>query len=96
MEKGFEVLRGTRVLLNAPELKTSNLELDEATEDQLRQEYASNLGSLEVYAVGDAVEDVTQGDHVYIHSFALQNAEKMRVNDEVKFLINERDIAIIW
>lgn len=96
MEKGFEMLRGTRVLLKAPELKNTGIELTEETEAQLRNEYASKLGVLEVYAVGTAVEDVTEGDNVYVHEFALGSAEKVRINDSVMFLINERDIAIIW
>ena len=94
--KGYTTLRGTRILLEAPELKDNGLKLDNKTEDAMRQEFAVKLGRLKVYAVGTDVDDIKEGDEVYLQSYALQGAEKLKVADKVMFMVNERDIAIIW
>jgi hypothetical protein len=36
------------------------------------------------------------GDKVYITTGSLQNAEKVEIDDEVKLMVSEGDIAIIW
>jgi hypothetical protein len=94
--KPFEVLRGTRLLLNIPELKEPSFELNEKDKEELMKEQMKQWSALEVYATGDKVEDVTEGDHVYIRVDVLAHAEKIKVGEEVKMLVNEHDVIIIW
>lgn len=94
--KPFEVLRGTRLLLNIPEVKEPAFELNEKDKEDLMKEQMKQWSALEVYATGDKVEDVTEGDHVYIRVDVLAHAEKIKVGEEVKMLINEHDVIIIW
>jgi hypothetical protein len=51
---------------------------------------------LEIYAVGDTVEKLKAGDKVYITTGSLQNAEKVEIDNEIKLMLSEGDIAIIW
>ena len=52
--------------------------------------------SLEVFAVGNEVEDVKKGDMVYAQSYALETGEKVEVEGKMKILIPDNAIAIIW
>jgi len=52
--------------------------------------------NLEVYATGDTVTLVSAGDKVYLTTGSLQNAEKVEIDGEVKLMVSEGDIAIVW
>ena len=52
--------------------------------------------NLEVYATGDTVTLVSAGDKVYLTTGSLQNAEKVEIEGEVKLMVSEGDIAIVW
>ena len=51
---------------------------------------------LEVYAIGDTVDKVNVGDKVYVTTGSLQNAEKVELEDGMKLMLSEGDIAIVW
>ena len=89
-------LVGRRVLINVPKKKESVLELTAKDEEMIMQEAMKMWTKLEVYAVGDTVEKLMAGDKVYITTGSLQNAEKVEIDDEVKLMVSEGDIAIIW
>jgi len=96
MNKQFEVLRGTRILLNKPEEKESKIELTEKDKIAIEDDLKKKWSHLEVFAVGDKVEDVTAGDHVYVQISALEYAERIEIDGKIKFMIREQDVAIIW
>jgi hypothetical protein len=87
---------GRRVLINVPKKKESVIELTAKDEEQLMQEAMKLWTKLEVHAVGDTVERLKEGDKVYITTGSLQNAEKVEIDNEVKLMVSEGDIAIIW
>jgi hypothetical protein len=89
-------LIGRRVLINVPKKKESVLELTAKDEEMIMQEAMKMWTKLEVYEVGDTVEKLQVGDKVYITTGSLQNAEKVEIDNEVKLMVSEGDIAIIW
>lgn len=89
-------LVGRRVLINVPKKKESVLELTAKDEEMIMQEAMKMWTKLEVFAVGDTVERLMAGDKVYITTGSLQNAEKVEIDGEVKLMVSEGDIAIVW
>jgi hypothetical protein len=89
-------LMGRRVLINVPKKKESVIELSIKDEDSIMQEAMKLWTKLEVYAVGDTVERVSAGDRVYVTTGSLEHAEKVEIDGEVKLMLSEGDIAIIW
>ena len=89
-------LKGKRVLLNKPEVKESQFELSEADKQELEMDMRKTWTRLEIYAVGDEVESVKPGDHVYIGITGLQASEAVELEDGMKLMVAERDIAIVW
>jgi len=89
-------LRGKRVLVTIPELKKSSISISQADEEMMMQDAMKKWQSLEVFAVGNEVEDVKKGDMVYAQSYALETGEKVEVEGKMKILIPDNAIAIIW
>ena len=89
-------LMGRRVLINVPKKKESVIELSAKDEDDIMQEAMKQWSRLEVYAVGYSVEGLAPGYKVYITPDSLQRAEKVEVDNEVRLMVSEGDIAIIW
>jgi hypothetical protein len=87
---------GRRVLINVPKKKESGLELTAKDEDTIMQEAMKLWTKLDVYAIGDTVDKLNPGDKVYITTGSLQNAEKVEIDGDVKLMVSEGDIAIIW
>jgi hypothetical protein len=94
----FKLLRGRTILVNIPVKKESSLQLSVKDEDMIMAEAMKLWNKLTVYAVGDKVEDVAAGDQVYIRTSALNmdTLERLDINGEVKFVLNEGDVVIVW
>lgn len=89
-------LQGKRVLLNKPEFKQPSIELSEESKAALEKEQMKNWLKIEVYAVGEEVTKLKKGDKVYVPSYSLQNSEAIPFDEEIKLLVNEAEIAIVW
>ena len=89
-------LKGKRVLLNKPEVKESQFELSESDKHALEMDMRKTWTKLEVYAIGDEVESVKVGDKVYMGITGLQASEAVELEDGMKLMVAERDIAIVW
>ena len=87
---------GRRVLINVPKKKESVIELTAKDEELIMKEAMALWTNLEVYATGDTVTLVSAGDKVYLTTGSLQNAEKVEIDGEVKLMVSEGDIAIVW
>jgi hypothetical protein len=94
----FKSLRGRTILLDVPQRKKSIVELSAKDEEAIMQEAAKLWNKLTVYAVGDKVEEVKAGDQVYIRTSALnmEQVERIDIDGEIKLVLNEGDIIIIW
>jgi len=53
---------------------------------------------LNVFAVGDKVEEVKVGDKVYVRTNALnlEVVERIDIDGDTKLVLNEGDVVIIW
>jgi len=92
----MKTLRGKRVLISAPELKKSAVELSIKDEESIMQEAMKKWLKLEVYAVGDEVQDIHKGDQVYVQTYALESGEKIEIDGKIKLLVPDTAIALIW
>ena len=89
-------LLGKRVLINVPQKKESVIELTAKDEEQIMREAMKLWTKLEVYAIGNEVDLVVPGNQVYITTHSLQSAEKIEIEDNMKLLVYQSDIAVIW
>jgi hypothetical protein len=94
----FKKLRGRAILLNVPQRKKSVIELSAKDEEAMMQEAAKLWSKLTVYAIGDKVEEVAVGDEVYVRTGALnmETVERIEIDGEIKLLLTEGDVVIIW
>lgn len=94
----FKKLRGRAIFLDIPKRPESVLQLTAKDEDAIMQEAMKMWNKLTVYAVGDKVEEIKAGDQVYVRTAALnlETVERIDVDGEVKLVINEGDIVLIW
>ena len=98
MKKPFKQLRGRTILLSIPERKKSGLELSAKDEEAMMQEAAKLWSRLTVYAIGDKVEEVKEGDQVYVRTSSLnmETVERIDIDGSVKLVLNEGDVIIVW
>jgi len=98
MSKGFKLLRGRTILVSVPERKKSGLELSAKDEEAMMQEAAKLWSKLTVYATGDKVEEVKEGDQVYVRTSALnmEQVERIEIDGKIKLVLNEGDVIIVW
>jgi hypothetical protein len=89
-------LLGKRILINVPVIEKAVIELSPAQEAEREKEAIKKWTELEVHSVGDEVEKVKAGDKVYVQTFALEGAEKIMIGEEMKLLVKEFDIAIVY
>ena len=94
----FKLLRGRTILLDVPKKKESGLQLSAKDEDDIMQEAMKMWSKLNVFAVGDKVEEVKVGDKVYVRTNALnlEVVERIDIDGETKLVLNEGDVVIIW
>lgn len=92
----MKMLRGTRVLISLPEMKKQAIELSEKDKALLEAEARKSWTQLSVFAIGDKVEDVKEGDKVYVRASALELSERIEIEGQMKLMVHEQDIAIVW
>jgi hypothetical protein len=94
----FKLLRGRTILLDIPKKKESGLQLSAKDEDAIMQEAMKMWSKLNVFAVGDKVEEVQVGDKVYIRTNALnlEVVERIDIDGETKLVLSEGDVVIVW
>jgi len=96
--KQFKKLRGRTILVSVPERKKSGLELSAKDEEVIMQQAAKLWSRLTVFAIGDKVEEVAEGDEVYVRTSALnmETVERVDIDGQIKLVLNEGDVVIIW
>jgi histidinol phosphatase-like enzyme len=96
--KPFKSLRGRTILLNLPKRKESSIQLSAKDEEAMMAEAVKMWNKLTVYAIGDKVEDVAVGDQVYVRTSSLnmEIVERIDIDGEVKLVLNEADVVIVW
>jgi hypothetical protein len=90
------VVRGTRVLLTPPVIKESSIEVDEKLKKEILEEQMKKWTRLEVFAVGEDVQDIEVGNEVFVNPMFIRNAENVEIKGEVKIIVRAADISIVW
>lgn len=89
-------LLGKRIMLDRPEQKQSSIELTEAQQKSLDMDLMKEWTKLNVYAVGDDVENIKAGDKVYVYVNSLANAEVIEIEGKKKMIISLPEIVLKW
>jgi hypothetical protein len=89
-------LRGRRVLIDIPEKKESAITLSEKDEAMIEEAEMRKWTQLNVHAIGEDVTEIQVGDKVYLTIGAIQDAERILIGDDMKIMVNEGSIAIVW
>lgn len=90
------IVKGKRVLLSKPTLAKSAIEMSPEVQESIERENMKKWTHLEVFSIGDTVTDIKVGDVVYLPKYALERSDILEVDGEVKIMVAESDIAIIW
>ena len=94
------ILRGNKVLIDKPEKKKEESKLDlilsEDDEKAIEKDMMKEWTHLNVFAVGEEVNDVKVGDKVYVRTGALHNAEIIDIDGKIKMMVLVHDIIMIW
>ena len=94
------ILRGNKVLLDKPEKKEEDSKLDlilsKDDEKDIEKDMMKEWTHLNVFAVGEEVNDVKVGDKVYVRTGALHNAEIIDMDGKIKMMVLVHDIIMIW
>jgi hypothetical protein len=99
MDKEFKPIRllGNRIYLEIPPMKESPIVLSEADKEMLVAEERKKYSRLTVYAVGDLVTSILEGDEVLTDPAALQRAPMIPLSDEkTVLLVSVFDIVHVW
>lgn len=97
MTKEFKKLLGNRIYVEIPKKEESKLIVDENTKEALQKEMLKKMSKLKVYAVGDLITDVSEGDLILVDPSKLREAFTIELS-EVKtvLLISRFDVIHIW
>lgn len=97
MAKEFKQLRGNRIYLEKPEEPKSSLHLDAASKEALELEKLKTWGRLKVYAVGNLIEDIKEGDEIMIDPTQTSKVAKIPLTpDKEVLMISVFDVCHIW
>ena len=89
-------LKGKRVLLSKPEIEKSPIQMTPEVQENLDKENMKKWTHLEVFAVGESVENINVGDVVYVPKSALERSDVIEVKGEIKLMVSDFDVAVIW
>lgn len=92
----FKKVLGTRLLLNRPSVKESVIELSAEAREEIDRDLIKQYTQLEVFAVGPDVEHIRVGERVLVPASILTHADMITIGTEMKFVVAERDVTLIW
>lgn len=90
------ILKGKRVLLSKPIIEKSPIELSPEVQESIDRYNMTKWTHLEVFAVGDLVSDFKPGDLVYLPKTALEQCDVIDVDGNIKLMVSDFQIAIVW
>ena len=97
MNKPFKVLKGNRVFVIAPEIPESNLYLDENVKQVLMEKEIEKLNRMKVYAVGETILDIKEGDELLIDRGHLAQAPLIDLGNGIKvLLVSYFNVIMVW
>ena len=97
MKKPFKKLFGNRVFLEIPEVPKSKIIISEASQKEWIEEQKMTLNKFTVYAVGDVVTTIKEGDVVAVDFNALERSKVLRLTKDVQVIpVAIFDISLLW
>lgn len=85
-----------RVYLDLPETKERVVTISPELQKQLDQEEAAKYDKLKVFAVGVKVEDVQEGDEVFVDPLSLKRTFIIDIEGQKKIVVPDHDILHVW
>ena len=64
--------------------------------EEIAQEYYAKSDKLEVFMVGELVEDIKKGDIVYVPVKDIQQGSLVEIEGQKYVMLNILSVAIIW
>lgn len=96
MAKPFRKLKGNRIYLEVPELKKGKIILTDAALKEMYESIKSKE-RFKVYAVGESVSDIQEGDEIRVDSMGLARSEVVKLSDTLNVLcVSYHDVSHIW
>jgi len=89
-------LRGQRILLILPQPPDLKVIIDEKLKEEIAQEYYAKSDKLEVFMVGELVEDIKKGDIVYVPVKDIQQGSLVEIEGQKYVMLNVLSVAIVW
>ena len=90
-------LKGKRVMLSKPVVEKSAIELTPEAQESIDKANMAKWTHLDVFAVGDGITDsVKIGDKVYISKSAIERCEVVVIEEEIKLIVHETDVVLVW
>jgi len=97
MKKPFKKLFGNRVYLEIPKMPESSIILSEEAQKAWVEENRMTLNKFKVYAVGEDVEKIKEGDVVGVDMIALTRTQGLKLTKELEVLpVSIFDVSMIW
>lgn len=98
MAKEFEQLYGQRIYLEIPDQdKDKKIIVDHNTKADLEKALLAKMQKLKIYAVGNSVTHLFEGDVVLVEPTALSNAKIIPLTPEKNVaMVNALDIIHKW
>jgi hypothetical protein len=93
----FKKLKGNRIYVTIPKKEDSKLHVDENTKEALNRELLAKMSRLTVYAVGDSISDIEEGDVILVDPSKLSTALLIPLTESKNvMLISYFDVIHIW
>lgn len=89
-------LKGKRVMLSKPAVEKSAIELTPDAQESIDRANMTKWTHLEVFAIGDGVDSIKIGDKVYISKSAIERCEVIAIEEEIKLIVHETDVVLVW
>lgn len=96
-EKEFSKLFGNRIYLEFPKEQDFTVIVDPKTKQELQREFLTTIQRLKVYAVGDSISHIKEGDEVMVDPATAQRALIIDLSENRKvLLVSVFDIVHLW
>lgn len=97
MAKEFKLLLGNRLYVELPEIPESPIILDEATKQAIAASEREKYSKLTVYAVGDSIKNIQEGDVILVDPKVLPNCPVISLSEKKDvILVSPFDVIHIW
>jgi hypothetical protein len=98
MAKEFKLLKGNRIYVSIPKKdEKSKIIVDENTKEELSRKLLEKMRKLTVYAVGDSISDISEGDEILVDPGKLKDGLVIPLTDEKSvLLVSYFDVIHVW